>query len=465
MQRITIIAVLLLGACSERAATSDVSTLSSLTSAGIPGDDAPLLAHAGPYRVGVRTLEFSYADAQDVTVAAHITGNGATYTRRLTVDMLYPADVAADVAADAVYTGYYRTGFTEVEGLPQTFEIQGLAVRDAPPAASGPYPLVVVSHGLFNTPGVLSGITENLASKGYIVAVIDHRDAEDDPATPVHMFARVLLNRSLDQQRILRELLALAAADTAPLGALINPDRIGLVGYSMGGYGVLNHAGAGFDADGESLNIVPADMLRPQTEQDQTYQQTSRDHLDAVVAFAPWGGKAGEVWTDSALADIRTPLLIITGDQDDVSDFEQGIQRIFDEASGSNRYMLVFRNAQHNMVQIPAPPSAHLDVVPWMTFEDPVWRRERLLAVSSHFVTAFLDWHLKDDNSKRAYLDVPTVVSSDGRWKQPFAADYSDRYADGTDGSEQYWLGFKRRQAIGMEMHRLASGRRGGAAE
>lgn len=453
----TLVLLALASACSERAVTSSTTTLSSLSSAAIPGDDAPQLAHPGPYRVGIRSLQFSFQNADDISILSHVTGDPDKWNRQLGVDILYPAQVPADVPADAVYHGYYETGFTEVDGLPDEFKISGLAVRNATPA-SGRYPLVLVSHGLLNTPGVLSGITENLASKGYVVAVIDHRDGADEPATPLHLFARVLLNRSLDQQRVLDELSTLARHNTPPVGPVIDIDAIALLGFSMGGYGVLNHAGAGFDADGEALRIVPPELLAAQTEQSSEYQQTARSHIDAVVAFAPWGGKPGSVWSDSALANINAPLLMFAGDQDDVSDFTNGIQRIFDRTLASNRYMLVFRNAQHNLVQIPAPPAAHLDVVPWMTFEDPVWRRQRLLAVGAHFTTAFLDWHLKGDTRGRDFLDLPTVVSSDGKWPQPMTSNYSDDFADGSNGSENYWRGFKRRQAMGMEMHRLSAG-------
>jgi len=140
-----------------------------------------------------------------------------------------------------------------------------------------------------------------------------------------------------------------------------------------------------------------------------------------------------------------------------VSDFEQGIQRIFDSARGADRHMLVFQNAQHNLVQVPAPPSAHLDVRPWMTFEDATWRRQRLLDVGTHFVTAFLDWKLKGVEERYRYLDVPTTFSNDGTWPQSFASDFSDQYADGSNGSENYWPGFKRRQAIGLELHHASA--------
>lgn len=452
------LAFFVLAACTQNAETSDATTLSSFSYAPIPGDDAPELAHLGEYRVGVISRDFVYEQQDDIALTAFIAGDAPTSDRRLTVDIIYPAEVGEGTSADAVYPGLYQTGFTKVEGLPATFEVKGLAVRDAKPIVGKKFPLVVVSHGLFNTPGVLSGLTENLATKGYVVAAIDHIDDDPESATPVHNFAKVMLNRSLDQQRILQEMLAIAKAGTA-LGEMIDTDSIGLMGFSMGGYGVLNHAGAGYDPEGKAYGWVPGDVLQTQTEKNPNYQAQSREHIDAVIAFAPWGGQpdAG-MFSDQALANIKAPLLVVGGSEDDISNFDDGIKRIFDKASGSERYLLVFQNALHNIVQIPAPPAAHLDVVPWQTFEDPTWRREKLLSVGAHFMTAFFDMHLKGDAAKASYFDVPTTASNDGTWEQPMLKDYSDRFADGTDGSETYWKGFKRRQALGLELHKLEQG-------
>ena len=37
-------------------------------------------------------------------------------------------------------------------------------------------------------------------------------------------------------------------------------------------------------------------------------------------------------------------------------------------------------------------------------------------------------------------------------------SDVSDQFADGTEESASYWKGFKPRQGIVLEMHKLASG-------
>ncbi len=60
---------------------------------------------------------------------------------------------------------------------PKTFLVPGKALRDAPPAAGERFPLVIVSHGYPGSRTFLTYLTENLASKGYVVAAIDHTDS------------------------------------------------------------------------------------------------------------------------------------------------------------------------------------------------------------------------------------------------------------------------------------------------
>ncbi len=453
-----ILALMVLSSCRQSADTSDPTTLSSLTHAAVPGDDAPELAHLGRFRVGVMTKEFTYENQDDIALRAFVVGDAPKSQRRITVDIIYPANIPATTEADAIYEGLYQTGLTDVQGLPSEFQIKGIAVRNASPTKGEKFPLIIVSHGFMNTPGVLSGLTENLATKGYVVAAIDHIDDDGEASNPIHSFAKAMLNRSLDQQRILQEMLDLAKSGTS-LGDMIDTQSIGVMGYSMGGYGALNHAGAGYNAEGPAYGWVPGDVLQTQTENNPSFEATPRDHIDAVVTFAPWGGQpdAG-MFSDTALANISAPLLVLGGSEDDISNFDEGIERVFNKASGTQRYLVVFQNALHNLVQVPAPASAHLDVVPWQTFEDPTWRRERLLSVGAHFMTAFFDLHLKGEATKETYFEMPTVNSNDGTWAQPMLKDYSDRFANGEDESKSYWKGFKRRQALGLELHKLEKG-------
>ena len=195
--------------------------------------DAPQLAPYGSASVGVTTRTVTNPGQLDV--ASFKAGAPMpVYDRALTLEVWYPALLAAGQAGGGSYRAITRDGKTEVT-------LHGRAVRDAAPQpAGGPYPLLIVSHGYPGNRFLLSHLAENLASKGYVVASIDHADSTYDRQGP---FGSTLLNRSLDQLFVLNEMARLGRSD-ATLQGLVNADQTALIGYSMGGFGALN-AGSG----------------------------------------------------------------------------------------------------------------------------------------------------------------------------------------------------------------------------
>jgi len=114
-------------------------------------------------------------------------------------------------------------------GKPQTVSIPGKALRDAPPAEGKSYPLVIVSHGYPGSRYSLSYLTENLASKGYVVAAIDHTDSVFGEEKG---FQSTLLNRANDQLFTIGAIHELAASPGHFLKGIVDPARVGIVGYS-----------------------------------------------------------------------------------------------------------------------------------------------------------------------------------------------------------------------------------------
>ena len=72
--------------------------------------------------------------------------------------------------------------------------------------------------------------------------------------------------------------------------------------------------------------------------------------------------------------------------------------------TGADRRMLVFANARHNLVGADAPAAARTVFSSFEGFEEPVWRKDRLRAISAHFIVAFLDLTLKGDPDRADYL-------------------------------------------------------------
>lgn len=310
---------------------------------------------------------------------------------------------------------------------PLRADFEALASPGAP-VASGRFPLVIVSHGFRGWPELMSFLTENLASKGYVVAGIDHADGQfRDRAGSTRSFATAAATRARDQQFVMAGLSLRSTAGGDAVLRAVDPNRIGLIGYSMGGFGALATAGAGYDPASPIHRRLPPSALA-----DQTGARPANPRLRAVVAFAPWGAQPPHrAWSDATLAGLKAPLLLVAGDEDDISGYLEGTRWLFDHATGTGRHILVYRNARHNVAGNPSPPATRGSILAREYFDEPVWRADRLNAIGQHFVTAFLDRHLKDDRSRDLYLHAPA-------------------------NTQLSWPGFRPRWSLGFELHSAA---------
>jgi predicted dienelactone hydrolase len=411
--------------------------------------DAPELAAFGPSPIGVRTLRLVHPRQMDI-LRAKAGEPTPLYDRPLTVEVWYPSlphPAQPARTADGLEPGQYRT-LTRDPRL--TVTLRGRALRDAAPATqAGPYPLVIISHGYPGNRYLLSPLAENLASKGYVVASIDHTDSTyGDQAA----FASTLLNRPLDQLFVLDEMERLNAgrASDAAGGALkgmVNAGTTALVGYSMGGYGVVNVVGGGYSAASTRLPMAPPNgVLSRRQAGTPEYLATLDPRIKAAIAIAPWGWNGG-FWDAAGLAGIRTPILYIAGSGDDVSGYSPGVRNLYEASVNAPRYLLTFENANHNAgAPMPAPaetwaPVAHMPVPAAMHYMDPVWDSVRMNNITQHFATAFLGRHLRNDPAMGAYLTL-VEYARDGKWSaEPNGALRADH---------TFWKGFQRRQAAGL---------------
>lgn len=406
--------------------------------------DAPALAAYGPFDIGVQTLQFKNPAQWDM-VNAKPDQVMPTYDRPLTTEIWYPgqADAAAKNAGE--YKVFFRDGKTQIT-------LHGRALRDAAPARSkGPYPLVIMSHGYPGNRFLMSPIAENLASKGYVVVSIDHTDStySDQGAFP-----STLRNRHLDVSFVIDEMVKANRSAASPFKDLIDENRMGLIGYSMGGYGVINKLGGGYSEKATKFPNLPKDSLNPLLSSNPDFAKRRDPRIKAAVAFAPWGWNQG-FWDEEGLKGIQTPLLFIAGSVDDVSGYAPGVRNIYEGSIHSDRYLLTFENANHNAgAPMPAPQEAWKPV-PWLNnlipaahYIDPVWDNVRMNNISQHFIAAFLGKHLEKDNAKAAHLDL-LEYAKQGKW----AAN-----ADGSFKPEHtYWKGFSNRTAVGLRLEHLGA--------
>lgn len=401
--------------------------------------DAPELAAHGEYAVGVRTVQLVNPDQIDILNVKD--GELPRADRKLTVELFYPAVAGAEPTP---LSAYMRDGQTQLQ-------LHGVSARDVE-SLPGPHPLAIISHGYPGNRFLLSHLAENLASKGYVVASIDHTDSTyRDKAA----FGSTLVNRPLDQLFTLNELARQSAAADGPLAGLIDAERTLLVGYSMGGYGAVISAGGGVTTAATELPWgAPDGTLSVHVAGSESHQALFDQRIAAVVAIAPWGMERG-FWDETGLAGVSIPTLYVAGSEDDVSGYENGVRAMWQQSSGTDRHLLTFDNANHNAAApYPAPAESmqmneELGFAPFDHYADAVWDTARMNNILQHFVTAFAAVHVLQDADYQPYLQL-LPLANDGVW------------AIGEDGvvkpEHSYWHGFANRTAKGLRMEFLKRG-------
>jgi predicted dienelactone hydrolase len=404
---------------------------------------APELAAYGPNDIGVRTIQVTDKNRPDILNTKE-GGPIVRYDRTLTLEVWYPATLATGQKAG----GEYRI-ITRDPSVMAT--IYGKAVRDAAPLG-GRAPLIIISHGYPGNRFLMSHMGENLASKGFVTVSIDHKDSTYDDQKS---FASTLYNRPFDQLFVLNEIDRLSKAGSRSfLSGIVDASRTGIIGYSMGGYGVVNVIGGGYSAASASLsNAPPNKLLTERGAANPAYQNAIDPRIRAAIAIAPWGMQGG-FWDADGLKGIRTPVMFVAGSVDDVAGYEKGTRAIFEAAVNADRYLLTFINANHNAAA-PMPAPAEVLAAPASTlnayshYADAVWDNVRMNNIFDHFATAFFSLQLRGDQDKQAYLDVVPNGKD---------AVYSVDRDGKPNPTHNYWKGFKRGTAVGLSLeHRTAA--------
>jgi predicted dienelactone hydrolase len=406
-----------------------VSSINAQTQDFLYGDqmpDAPELSARGKYKVGVQTVNLVNPNQVDILNSKE--GKDPSYDRPITIEVWYPASVADD-AKTVVYDEVMGTRGDSLRPL-TPFTFKGRAYRDAEALKGNKFPLVVISHGYVGSRFLMTYLTENLASKGYIVAAIDHTDSTFKDA---NAFQSTLLNRPKDIRFVINEMEKLGAKGSKNMvEGLVDASNTAIIGYSMGGYGVLNVGGAGYS---EGLGQFFTGMtggstaIAVNTAGNAEYQKMADSRIKAIVAFAPWGMERG-VWDAEGLKGLKTPTFFVAGSQDDISGYEKGIKAIYEGAVNADRYLLTYENARHNVAPNPPPaealaPGLHIDE--YYRYAEPSWDQRKINNINQHFVTAFIGKHLKNQDNAQ-FLDVQ----------------------ENSNGKD--WTGFKPRSSTGMEL-------------
>jgi dienelactone hydrolase len=193
---------------------------STTTVAGTAG--GPNLARTGPYAVGATTLDLGSAGSlgeREATVFypadASMAGGHPLFSYALT-DPLPPALLA-------IVPAQYRSTITVDAHV------------DAPGARSGPFPIVLFSHGFGASRLFYAHVLTGIASWGFVVVSADYLErgllaqatnsrVVDTPAVDLHtMFSSLAATE------------AAAADPSSPLHGIADAHRVAAVGHSAGG--------------------------------------------------------------------------------------------------------------------------------------------------------------------------------------------------------------------------------------
>lgn len=215
--------------------------------------------------------------------------------------------------------------------------------------AGNQLPLIVLSHGTGGSVTSHADLALALAAAGYVVAAPMHSDNYLDLSsvgTPAYFTGRTA------QLRITIDYLL----QQWPEHQRIDANRIGAYGFSMGAFTVLTAAGAkpalrGVAAYCAVQNEFACDMLRQANSfllgpnlpaNFDSFQADSR--IKAVVIAAP--GLGFTFKDPDALANVKMPVQLWQGDQDDNVPAASNAQVIRDQLGSSVEFQLV-PNAAH----------------------------------------------------------------------------------------------------------------------
>ena len=178
-------------------------------------------------------------------------------------------------------------------------------VPGAPPAVDdGPFPLLVFSHGVNSTPLAYVLTLRAIASAGYVV--VAPTSPLGSKATPGGGGIQDMDQQALDVGFLLDRYLAASEGTDGPLAGLIDPERIGAFGHSMGAVSTM----------GAGLQECCVD-----------------ERIDAVAEWSgilvPLGGGPGEVAEEAQ----DRPVLIVHGDADATVPYVHG-QNVYERAQG-----------------------------------------------------------------------------------------------------------------------------------
>ena len=215
-----------------------------------------------------------------------------------------------------------NTEASRVEGI----WVRCAEARDAPLRTSErKYPLIVMSHGNWGDRLNSSWIAETLAANGYIVASMDHYGNTWNNKI-AECFVKIW-DRPQDVSFVIDQILK-----NDQFGVHINQDKIGFIGYSLGGHtGIWIAGGQVSHFDKPDMKTIPVDQL-PTIVNDEVinsidFSPARKSYKDsrvsAVFVMAP---ALGYLFDMASLKAISIPVHIVASEGDKLVPLESSAQ-------------------------------------------------------------------------------------------------------------------------------------------
>lgn len=190
------------------------------------------------------------------------------------------------------------------------------------PASEGnQYPLVVISHGTASSWREHHDTAEFLARRGFVVAALSHPGDSYDYEQKDFGGLASAVHRSGHVSRLLDELL-----QSSRYGSMIDADRIGVFGFSIGGYTALVLAGG--RPDFQKIATHPSDdppsiyfggSEGDRLQEAQSLLQSPRPSADprvrAILVMAP---ALGFLFDAASLKNVRVPVRLYRAEHDQI---------------------------------------------------------------------------------------------------------------------------------------------------
>ena len=241
-----------------------------------------------------------------------------------------------------------------------------LPVRASWPVGEGPFPVILMAHGIHGDRDRYRPLTHYWASHGYVVLQATHDDRSLDPD-----------QRPSEVRAMLARLDALTAHEPELRGK-VDVERVGVAGHSLGALTALILGG-----------MTVTDPRTGRT------HQGREPRTDALLILSPPGLSE---WLDGS--EVTGPALLVTGSRDEVAPTRTGPDdrlRTWEALRSDSRWLVWIDDAKHTFGGIGEPK--------WTAGR----RVHSHVAIVQKATLAFWDATLKDDPTDLEWLQTDAL--------------------------------------------------------